>query len=376
MKKVFLTVLCLIVAVPFVVLPSHAAEQSGDYISESGIYESAQALQGEAKAFLKEIGLYEISAESISALSFSKVLASVFSSFRSAFSACAKSILMIVACVLLTALAFAFCSGRKEQHLHHIFHPVSVLAVAVSIALPLSKLIGEVSAGVHAAAAFSITAVPIMCVVCAAQGKTVTASLCSAGAVGMSQLITTLFSNYFIPVSNLLLAVGIGTSIENTLHCTKLMALLRKYLMIILSGTALLYFTVLSVRTSVSSAVDESTVKTIKFAASNFVPVIGGALSDSAAAVAASLSVTKSAIGVFGFMSVIALFIPVLSKLIIWLAGLELSALLAETFNLDSLKNGLKNVADALTVFMVIQLFCMVIFLINFGVLLGLRGAV
>ena len=215
-----------------------------------------------------------------------------------------------------------------------------------------------------------------MCLVCAAQGKTVTASLCSAGAVGMSQLITTLFSNYFIPVSNLLLAVGIGTSIENTLHCTKLMALLRKYLMIILSGTALLYFTVLSVRTSVSSAVDESAVKTIKFAASNFVPVIGGALSDSAAAVAASLSVTKSAIGVFGLMSVIAIFIPVLSKLIIWLAGLELSALLAETFNLDSLKNGLKNVADVLTVFIVIQLFCMVIFLINFGVLLGLRGAV
>lgn len=376
MKKVLLTFVVLQLLIPLLGLPSFAADESDTYISESGIYESARQLSEETKDLLNEIGLNEITTRSVSSLDFFGVLKTVFSSFKHAFSDCVKSIFVIVGCVLVSALASALCSDKKQEKLYHIFHPVSVLVVALSAALPLSKLIAEVTVSVQSAAAFSITAVPIMCVVCAAQGKTVTASLCSAGAVGISQMINTLFSTFFMPLSNILLALGIGASIDNSLHPERAVKVLRKYLLILLSACALLYFTVLSVRTSVSSAVDESTVKTIKFASSNFVPVIGGAISDSAAAVAASLSVTKSTIGVFGVMSVIAVFAPAFLKLFIWLAGLELSAALSETFHLDSLKNSLKNLADALTVLVVIMFFCMVIFLINFGVLLGLRGAV
>ncbi|MBQ3431726.1 MAG: hypothetical protein IJG23_02970 [Clostridia bacterium] len=376
MKKVLLTFVVLQLLIPLLGLPCFAAEESDTYISESGIYESARQLSEETKEFLNEIGLNEITTRSVTSLDFFGVIKTVFSSFKHAFSDCVKSISVIVGCVLVSALASALCSDKREEKLYHIFHPVSVLVVALSAALPLSKLIGEVTVSVQSAAAFSITAVPIMCVVCAAQGKTVTASLCSAGAVGISQMINTLFSTFFMPLSNILLALGIGASIDNSLHPERVVKVLRKYLLILLSACALLYFTVLSVRTSVSSAVDESTVKTIKFASSNFVPVIGGAISDSAAAVAASLSVTKSTIGVFGVMSVIAVFAPAFLKLFIWLAGLELSAVLAETFHLDSLKNSLKNLADALTVLVVIMFFCMMIFLINFGVLLGLRGPV
>ena len=376
MKKVLLTFVVLQLLIPLLGLPCFAADESDTYISESGIYESARQLSEETKEFLNEIGLNEITTRSVSSLDFFGVIKTVFSSFKHAFSDCVKSISVIVGCVLVSALASALCSDKREEKLYHIFHPVSVLVVALSAALPLSKLIAEVTVSVQSAAAFSITAVPIMCVVCAAQGKTVTASLCSAGAVGISQMINTLFSTFFMPLSNILLALGIGASIDNSLHPERVVKVLRKYLLILLSACALLYFTVLSMRTSVSSAVDESTVKTIKFASSNFVPVIGGAISDSAAAVAASLSVTKSTIGVFGVMSVIAVFAPAFLKLFIWLAGLELSAVLAETFHLDSLKNSLKNLADALTVLVVIMFFCMVIFLINFGVLLGLRGAV
>ncbi len=376
MKKVLLTFVVLQLLIPLLGLPCFAADESDTYISESGIYESARQLSEETKEFLNEIGLNEITTRNVTSLDFFGVIKTVFSSFKHAFSDCVKSISVIVGCVLVSALASALCSDKKQEKLYHIFHPVSVLVVALSAALPLSKLIAEVTVSVQSAAAFSITAVPIMCVVCAAQGKTVTASLCSAGAVGISQMINTLFSTFFMPLSNILLALGIGASIDNSLHPERAVKVLRKYLLILLSACALLYFTVLSVRTSVSSAVDESTVKTIKFASSNFVPVIGGAISDSAAAVAASLSVTKSTIGVFGVMSVIAVFAPAFLKLFIWLAGLELSAVLAETFHLDSLKNSLKNLADALTVLVVIMFFCMVIFLINFGVLLGLRGAV
>ena len=212
--------------------------------------------------------------------------------------------------------------------------------------------------------------------VCAAQGKAVSASLCSAATVGISQVLNTCFSVYFIPAANIMLALGISACANNTMHLDKAVKLIRKYLLIFLGGGALVYFTVLSVRTSVSSAVDESTVKTIKFASANFIPVIGGAIGDSAQAVAASLAVSKSTVGVFGLFCILAIFIPIISKILVWIIGLEICSLFSEAFSLEQETICLKHLADTLTVFIVVIIFCVTMFFINFGVLLTLRGAV
>ena len=376
MKKTGFFLVIFVLLLLFFAQPCYAADESDTYISQSGIYESAAALESETKTFLKEIGLGEITAQNVYALDFFTVLKTVFDSFQNAFRNALKTLTVIAGTVLLSAFAQSFGEGTKGQTIQHILHPVSVCVIVLCSSASFAALIGEAAAGVRSAAAFSISAVPIMCVICAAQGKAVSASLCSAATVGISQVLNTCFSVYFIPAANIMLALGISACANNTLHLDKAVKLIRKYLLIFLGGGALVYFTVLSVRTSVSSAVDESTVKTIKFASANFIPVIGGAIGDSAQAVAASLAVSKSTVGVFGLFCILAIFIPIISKILVWIIGLEICSLFFLLFSLDQETVCLKHLADTLTVFIVVIIFCVTMFFINFGVLLTLRGAV
>ncbi|MBQ3431793.1 MAG: hypothetical protein IJG23_03315 [Clostridia bacterium] len=356
-------------------VPAFAEDAADSYISRSGIYESANALESETKQILRDIGLENITVEKVLGFEYADVLKVFISALKSGFSQHIKAILLMVGTVILAAFVEAPGELGDKTKSVKIFGVIATLALMLSIAVPLIQTITKAALAVKSAAAFTISAIPVMCVICAAQGKGISAALSSGGAVGIAQVLSALFAEVFVPLCHILLALGLSAAADVSFHFERIIRLVRKYVIIAISAGASLYFTVLSLRTSISSAVDESTVKTIKFASSNFVPVIGSAISDSAVAVAASLAVSKNAIGVFGIICVAAIFLPLIAELLIWMLALEVSALIADIFSVEPLKNGLKSVADALSLVLVIVLFGAVLCIIHFGVLLSLRGA-
>ncbi|MBR2589329.1 MAG: hypothetical protein IKE65_00220 [Clostridia bacterium] len=374
MKKLIIIGIVLAACAGFA-MPCAAEQLSDEYIRNSGIYESAAQLDKETKQIIEQLGIDEITAQNVYALDFSSVLKSVLASFKTAFSDNIKAILMVLGIVITAALTDASTDKLTEKN-QSFFGVIATLVIALSVAVPLSKMLSLASVTVKSASVFTISAVPVMCVVTAAQGKTISASLCSAGAVGIAQVLSSVFSEFFMPLCYILPALGMCAAADTSLKTERIISLMRKYIFVALSACSVLYFTVLSLRTSIACAVDESTVKTIKFASSNFVPVIGSAISDSAVAVAASLAVCKNTIGVFGIVCLAAVFLPLLSQIFVWLIGLELGAVMAETFGILSVEKLLKSLKDTLRLLLVIIVFCAVLFLIHFGVLLGLRGAV
>jgi len=356
-------------------VPAVADDMSESAIRQSGIYESAAALDKQTKKFLNDIGLSEITAESIYRLDFSNFVQTLLSALRVSLSENVRYLLVIIGAVFLAAFADAMGSGLNKGKHARVFGICAVLLISITAVAPLSRMLAQAGGAVETAGSFSIAAIPVLCVVVAAQGKSISAAVVSGSALGISQVLSTLFSTFFLPLNHILLGVGISASLESSFGIEKIIALVRKYLLIGLSICALIYFTVLSLRCQIGSAVDETTLKTIRFASSNFVPVIGSAVSDSAVAVAASLGVTKNAIGIFGLFCIIGIFIPLLCKVLVWLTGLELAAVVGDVFGMEQIQKSLKNLAAALSVLMVIIIFCMLIFLMNFGVLIQLRGA-
>lgn len=350
--------------------------QAQGYIEQSGIEAYADALGSEAEQFLKDIGLEKLSAENIYHLDFSHILKAVLSLFRSSLKESGKQLLHLCAVVVIAAFADAFGAGLKSAKSEKIFSICAGLCIALLLFTPMSALIAQSGVAIEGASAFSIGAVPIACVILAAQGKSISAAIFSASALGISQMISTLFPSFFLPLNHILLGVGVGTALDNTFQSEKMIAVIRKYLLVILSGFSVLYFTVLSVRTNLSGAVDEGAMKSLKFASSAFVPVIGSAMSDSASAVIASLNVSKSAIGAFGIVCILAVFMPLLCKILLWLAGLEAIALLSSVFELQTVKKMLCNFSQALRVLLIIIIFCIVIFMMNFAAVVQMRGSV
>ena len=354
-----------------------AAAQSDteqEIISRETLERSAGALESETRQMLKDIGLEEVSPKAIYSLDFLTVIKSFFAGFRLTLRENSKQLLLLMAAVLLAAMAHSLSEDIGKGRHENIFGIAAALIISLCAAVPLSDLLAQSASSLKVACTFHLSVFPLMCTVAAAQGKSISAALCHAGGIASSELMGTLFSEFFAPVSNVLLALGISSSVAPAAGPEKMMKLVKKSVLIGLSACAAIYFALLSLRSHLSSAVDETALKTIKFASSNFVPVIGGAISDSAAAVAASLSVSKSAIGVFGMVCIAACFAPLFIKLFVWYIGLEAAAAAAQVFSLGAPEKALKNMADVVSIFMIVLLFSALIFFINFGVLLSLKG--
>ena len=240
--------------------------------------------------------------------------------------------------------------------------------------LSLSETIAAVGTAVNAAAAFTAAAMPIMCVIAVSQGKALSAAVFNGMAVGVSEVLSSLFSSVFLPLSNILLGVGTVSGIDRELPMEKLIGLVRKYLLSALSVFAGIYFSLLSLKSTVGAAADESAVKALKVAAGNFVPVIGSAVSDSAAVVISSLQLTKTAIGGFGVLALTGMFLPLLFKSVLWYFVFETAAFAASLLSAGSAAAVLKNLSAAVSTLVIIVLFCALMFMMNFGMMMRMRA--
>lgn len=375
MKKVSVLGLSLL----FIVLLSLTAfgegrQESEEQIQNSGIYEQFKTLDKQTKDFLTSLGLEGINADSVFNISFSSFFHSFIEAFKSGFSSVFRSFALLMAAILTGALSSSFYEGIKSGKNAEIFNLCCVLTAIVICLKPLSECVSSLSSAINGAAAFTLGVFPIICTVLAAQGKTITAVLLNGSSLMLSEVLSALSTQLFLPVSNVLLALGVAGGIDKSLQIDKLVGAVRKYLVIILSVCATVFFAVLGVKSSVSSSADGVSVKTIKVITSNFVPVIGNAISDSASAVVSSLSLTKSVVGGFGIIALIGIFLPVFCESFLWFGVLNISSWVAEVFALESLSKVLKNMSQAVLVMISILILSAIMFIINFGIALALKG--
>ena len=74
----------------------------------------------------------------------------------------------------------------------------------------------------------------------------------------------------------------------------------------------------LSLGTAVNTAADSLGIKTAKYILGTCVPVIGAAVSGAVNTVAASLSLLKSSVGIYGVIALCVMLSPILAELLIW----------------------------------------------------------
>ena len=375
MKKVITVIIsALIIFLLTITAFAEGRQESEEQIKSSGIYEQFNALDKQTKDFLSSLGLHEISADSVFNISFSSFLNSFTEVFKSGFSSVLKSFALLMAAILTAALSSSFYEGINNSKNAEIFNLCCVLTILVICLKPLSACVSSLGLAINGASSLTLGVFPILCTVLAAQGKLITAALFNGSSVLLSEVLSALCSQFFLPLSNILLALGAVGSVDKSFRVDKLVGTIRKYLIIILSVCATVFFAVLGVKSSVSAAADGVSLKTVKVITSNFVPVIGNAISDSASAVVSSLSLTKSVVGGFGIIALIAIFLPAFCESILWLGVLSASSCAAEMFSLDSLSSVLKNMAGAVLVMLSILLLSAIMFIINFGIAVALKG--
>lgn len=174
---------------------------------------------------------------------------------------------------------------------------------------------------------------PVMTGALSAQGGVTT----SASIYAVTMVFDTVFSSgitkLLIPMVYGYLALSIGSSAIGEEILSKIKEFL-KWLMTWILKTSLYIFTgYLGITGVVSGTADAAALKATKLTISGMVPVVGGILSDASEAVLVGAGVMKSAVGIYGLLAIVAIWISPFLTIGIQYLLLKLTSAVCSTFS-------------------------------------------
>ncbi len=199
---------------------------------------------------------------------------------------------------------------------------------------------------------------PAMTAAMAAQGGTTTSAALYTGTAVFNSILSSGIAKLLVPMVYLFLALAVAVAATGQTMLERLRDLC-KWGMTWGLKIILYFFTgYMGITGVVSGAADEAAVKATKLTMSGMIPIVGGILSDASEAVILGAGMMKSAVGVYGMLALIAIWISPFLQIGISYLLLKLTAAICETFGVKRVSGLIKNFSEAL------------------GLLLGMTGAV
>lgn len=179
----------------------------------------------------------------------------------------------------------------------------------------------------------------------------------------------------FFPLMQISFGGTMLTCASPELNLRPILSFLRRIVTTLLVLFMTVITLILSFQTTLTASADSLSMRSIKFAASNMIPMIGGLFNDTLRTVATSLSLIKSTAGLIGLLGLLASLLSPLVTLFAVKYSLSLAGTAAEVLDAGKLKP-LFEEADKLIGFLIgVLLLFGVIYLIMLGVLIHSASA-
>lgn len=211
-------------------------------------------------------------------------------------------ILMIVVCCCLVE------SGqdpRQEQAAAW----AGALAVTACCISDMKGMIGLGTSTMDEISSFSSLLLPVMASAAAAAGAVTRAGVLGSVTAVFSDLLIRCTDRVLIPATYGYLALAVADAALREERLKKLRDLLAWAIRLGLKGIMYLYTGFLTLSGVLTGSADAAALKAAKATLSGMVPVVGSIISDAADSVLAGAELLKSAVGTFGMLAVLAVFL-------------------------------------------------------------------
>ena len=143
----------------------------------------------------------------------------------------------------------------------------------------------------------------------------------------------------------------------------------------LLAFVMMIFTSVLGIKQVVTNSLDNVSGRTVRFALSSFVPVVGSALSEAYRTVSGSISLLKSGLGVFVIIAVAVTFLPVLVNCLLWSLALKTGKATAEVLGLGQSAVLLDGISSVFSVIIAVILCVAAVFIISAAMVFMIGGA-
>ena len=230
--------------------------------------------------------------------------------------------------VALTTSAVQTMPGNVSQ----VVRLVSSLAIATILLQQTGSLIHTASDTVTELSEYGKLLIPVMAGAMAAQGGISASTGLYAGTALFNALLSAGIRILLIPLVYVYLVLSIAGNATAQEALDKLKDFVKWLAVWILKILLYVFTGYIGITGVVSGAADAATLKAAKLTISGMIPVVGGILSDASEAVLVGAGVMKSAVGVYGVLTVIAIWITPFFQIGIRYLLLKLTSVISQLF--------------------------------------------
>ena len=350
MKKIIATVI-IVLAVMFTPQGVYAdsEEQNNEYYDRL-ISEINEGLSFEGdedvKTVLEDNNITLEDPSSAANINAFDVIKHIFESFTAALR---SPLIMLGKITAATMLCVLVRSMSAEGTVDKVFTLICVLTTVLVISDTVTDSLYSVKTSMEQMNSFMMSYIPIFSSVATAGG-----SAAAAGYYGVMLIICEsagiLADTILVPFLSAVLAVTLVSAINPSLDLGSLAESVKKLVIWVLGIVMTLFTGLLSIQSFAGAAADNLSARAVKFAASSFIPVIGGSVSEAYSAVKGSIGVIRTSVGVIGviIMSVIVAK-PLLTLLAVKLA-VWIGATINDIFGISNSGGLLKSINSVLSI--------------------------
>lgn len=376
MKKtvIFLCALLLFLLIPVSSYSmDYSEEEYNKTLSSYDLSSFEKELDADTYKMLDELGVLDFSYESITGLSFNDIVDLLKSLFQKKAELPIKSSVTVLVFILLSAFLQSL-KAESNDSVNMIYSTATALLVATVVLVKLTSTVSLASMAISVASNFVYAFIPVFCSIVVASGGITTGFSTNTTLLILSQGLSFISSNVFMPIVNCYLALGVTSSLRYELNLDKLLSSVKKIITTCISFVSGVFVSVLSVKTAVAGRADMLGLRSIRFAINSVVPVIGSSISEGLLSIQAYSSLIKSSVGIVGVMAVVLVFLPSIIEVVLWRISLTLCVIVSDVFGDKSVSAVLNAFLNTLLLINVILILSMVTTVISFGILIAAGG--
>lgn len=351
MMKRFLLCFSSLVFLLFVLSPAVFAEDAKDTEKLPDVYQDfLESLPPPILERLPE-GALSDNAEDVGGAvgemsSFSFLLRTVFSLVGLHLEDCIKLLCSIVGILILSSICRIFCASLKRPEIARAFSLMITLIITVTIFATGFGTIESTVSYFRTLNTFTGTAVPLMGSLYVMGGNAAAAVATSAGLSLFMTVLEEIVGRSIVPFCGICLALALIGACEGGPRLSGLLTSLKKNYTLVLSFFMMLLLAMLSSQTVLGASKDTLAMRSMKFAAGNVIPIVGGSVGELFRSVSASVGYMRSAVGICGVLLLLLLMLPTLVELILARATWQICSFFAEILGCDGEKRLLDEFAS------------------------------
>lgn len=296
-RLLIIMIVCLLLSVKSAAVDMPAAQ--AELFETDSLW---QGLSGEAKDFMEH---YSPSVQADLGTGLTDILTDAVGRSGGIISATCRMMFRILAIVVLCK--FAGTTGDTKA----VFAAglAGTMAITVSCAADLRSMIGLGQNTVEEINSFTTLLLPVLTAAATASGAASSAAASYGVAAVFCDLLVRLCRLLLVPLVYCFLGLGVADCALNQNRLGKLRELVAWTIKFVLKGILYGFTGFLGATRVVSGVADAAALKAAKLTISGMVPVVGSIVSDASESLLAGAGLLKSAIGTFGMLAVVSIFI-------------------------------------------------------------------